>query len=192
MLYFRYLFFIIYATFQYYYYGFTSIRYSLSVSLQINIYGSITLKKERERRGKNRTRDSLHSLQIPQFSSLEPCISTEFSEGLFLTRASLVALVVKNPPTNAGDLKDMVLIPGLGRSPGGENGNPLQYSCLENSMDRGAWQATVQGVAKVRTRLSMHKLPSNVFNIINHMQWEDSSLKHLHLTNNEYNVILNE
>ena len=52
---------------------------------------------------------------------------------------------------NAGDLG---LIPGLGRSPGEGNGNPLQCSCLENAMDRGAWQATVHGVAKSRTRLS--------------------------------------
>ena len=62
--------------------------------------------------------------------------------------ASLVALVVKNLPVNAGDIKDMGLIPGLGRSPREENGNPLQYSCLENSMDRGAWWA------KSQTRLS--------------------------------------
>ena len=52
---------------------------------------------------------------------------------------------VKNLPANAGDTG---LIPGLGRSPGEGNGNPLQYFCLENSMDRGAWQATVHGVAK--------------------------------------------
>ena len=49
---------------------------------------------------------------------------------------------------NAGDTEDAGLIPGLGRSPGGGNGNPLWYSCLENSMDRGAWQVTVHGVAK--------------------------------------------
>ena len=54
-----------------------------------------------------------------------------------------VVLVVKNPPANAGDIRDAGLIPGLGRSPGGGNGNPLQYSCLENPMDRGAWRATV-------------------------------------------------
>ena len=53
--------------------------------------------------------------------------------------------VVKNPPTNVGD---MSLIPGLGRSPGGGNGYPFQYSCQENFMDRGAWWATVHGVAK--------------------------------------------
>ena len=52
--------------------------------------------------------------------------------------------VVKNPPANAGDLG---LIPGSGRSPGGRNGNPLQYFCLENPMDRGAWQAIVPGIA---------------------------------------------
>ena len=56
--------------------------------------------------------------------------------------------VVKNPPANAGDAGS---IPGSGRSPGGGNGNPLQCSCLENSMDRGAWQATVHGVTKSQT-----------------------------------------
>ena len=53
--------------------------------------------------------------------------------------------VVKNPPTNIGDVGS---IPGLGRSSGEGNGNPLQYSCLENSMDKGAWRATVHGVAR--------------------------------------------
>ena len=51
--------------------------------------------------------------------------------------------VVKNPPANAGDVRVEGSIPGLGRSPGVGNGNPLQYFCLENPMDRGAWQATV-------------------------------------------------
>ena len=60
----------------------------------------------------------------------------------------------KNLLAKATDTRDVGLIPGLGRSPGGRNGNPLQYSCLENSMDRGAWQATVHGVAKSRTQLS--------------------------------------
>ena len=61
-----------------------------------------------------------------------------------------VVLVVKNllDNANAGDVRDTGLIPGLGRSPGGGNGNPLLYSCLENSMDRGAWRAIVHGVAK--------------------------------------------
>ena len=54
--------------------------------------------------------------------------------------------MVKNPPVNAGDTRDKGSMPGLERSPEVGNGNPLQYSCLENSMDRGAWQATVHGV----------------------------------------------
>ena len=65
-----------------------------------------------------------------------------------VVEASQVALVVKNPPANAGDIKDAGLVPGLGRYPGGEHGNPLQYSCLENPMDRGAWLAIVHRVAK--------------------------------------------
>ena len=56
--------------------------------------------------------------------------------------------MVKNLPTNARDARDMSSIPGLGRSPGVSNGNPSQYSCLENSMDRGALWATVHGVTK--------------------------------------------
>ena len=67
--------------------------------------------------------------------------------------ASQVALMVKNPPANARELTDLGLILGLGRSPGGRHGNPLQYSCLENSMDRGAWQATVHEIAKSGTQL---------------------------------------
>ena len=62
--------------------------------------------------------------------------------------ASQMLLAVKNPPANPGDIRDMGSIPGLGRSPGGEHGNPLQYSCLENTMDREASWATVFGVAK--------------------------------------------
>ena len=69
-------------------------------------------------------------------------------------RVSQVALVVKNPPANAEDVRDEGLIPGLGGSPGRGHGNPLQYSCLENPMGRGAWQATVHSAAKSRTRLS--------------------------------------
>ena len=56
--------------------------------------------------------------------------------------------MVKNPPANAVNVRDASLIPGLGRSPGGGNGNLLQYSCLENPMDRGAWWSTVCGVTK--------------------------------------------
>jgi len=61
--------------------------------------------------------------------------------------------VVKNLPANAGDAGS---IPGLGRSPGGENGNPLQYSCLENPMDREVWWATVHEVTESQTQLSTH------------------------------------
>ena len=62
-----------------------------------------------------------------------------------------MVLLVKNLPVNAADIRDPGLIPGSGRSPGGGHGNSLQYSSLENSMDRGAWQATIHGVAKSRT-----------------------------------------
>ena len=62
-----------------------------------------------------------------------------------------VVLVVKNLPVNAGDIREVGLIPGSGRSPGGGHGNPLQYSCLENPMDRGAWKA-IQSIASQRVR----------------------------------------
>ena len=77
-------------------------------------------------------------------------------------RASQVALVVKNLPANAGDIRDSGLIPGSGRFPAGGNGNPFQYSCLENPMDRRAWCATVDRVPKSRIRLKglcMHSTP---------------------------------
>ena len=61
--------------------------------------------------------------------------------------------VVKNPPARAGDTGDVGWIPGSGRSPGGGSSNPLQYSYLENPMDRGAWWAIVHGVAKSQTQL---------------------------------------
>ena len=72
-----------------------------------------------------------------------------------------VALVVKNPPTNAGDARDVGSIPGSGRSPGGGYGSPLQYSCLENSMDRGTWLTTVHEVAKNpgTTEATYHRPP---------------------------------
>ena len=64
-----------------------------------------------------------------------------------------VVLVVRNLPASAGDIRDMGSIPGLGRSPGGGDGNLLQYSCLENPMDRGVWWAAVHRVAKSQTWL---------------------------------------
>ena len=74
------------------------------------------------------------------------CSCSEILTGY--TKASQVALVVKNLPANAGDIRDTGLIPGLGRSPGGGHGNPLQYSCLENPMDKGSWQAIVHSAAE--------------------------------------------
>ena len=81
--------------------------------------------------------------------------------------ASLGGSVVKNSPANAGDPRDVSSIPGLGRSPGGGHGNSLQYSCLGNPMDRGAWWATVHRVAKSQKWLTdwagMHEIPSQTF-----------------------------
>ena len=68
--------------------------------------------------------------------------------------------MVKNLPGNAGDLRVVGSIPGLGRSPGGGHSNPLQDSCLENSMDRGAWWATVHGVSKSQTQLKWLSTPT--------------------------------
>ena len=71
--------------------------------------------------------------------------------------------MIKNPSADAGDARDACSILELGRSPGVGNGIPLQYSCLDNSIDRGAWQATVHGVTKSRTRLSDKKRIENLF-----------------------------
>ena len=70
-----------------------------------------------------------------------------------------MALVVKNPPANAGDTRDLGSIPGSGRSPREGKGNPLQYSCLENPMDRGAWRAMVHSVSQSRTDVTKHIPP---------------------------------
>ena len=71
-----------------------------------------------------------------------------------IVQGSQVALVVKNPPANAGDVRDAGSIPGSGRSPGVWNGNPVQYSCLENPRDRGALWAAVYGVTQILYHLS--------------------------------------
>ena len=101
------------------------------------------------------------------------CVIILFSEWVRLKKkkssywkncASEIVLVVKNKPASAGGIRDIGSIPGWGRLPGGGQGNPLQYSCLENPMDRGAWRATVQGVTKSQTqlkRLSMYTCTEN-------------------------------
>ena len=73
---------------------------------------------------------------------------------------------VKNPPANAGDTRHAGSIPGSGRPPGVGHGNPLQYSCLENSMFRGAWQAAMHGVTKSRTQLGTHAYINVKFTIL--------------------------
>ena len=85
---------------------------------------------------------------------------------LYFLQVSQRALVIKNLPANAGDVREVVSVPGLGRSPGGERGNPLQYSCLENPMDRGAWRAPVHSVTQSWTglkQLSTHARSSYPF-----------------------------
>ena len=83
---------------------------------------------------------------VSKFTKLESDRAEIFNPSNLAPGASEV---VKNPPANSGDATDSVSIPGHGRSPGEGNGNQLQYSCLENSMDRGAWWGTVRGVVRI-------------------------------------------
>ena len=89
----------------------------------------------------------LHTILAPRTLASQDSFGTSMN----ILGAFLVAQMVKKSACSAGDLG---LFSGLGRSPGGGHGNPLQYSCLENPMDRGAWRATVHGVTKSWTRLS--------------------------------------
>ena len=82
-----------------------------------------------------------------------------------------VALVVKNPPVNAGGVRDAGWITGLGRSSGGGNGNPLQYSYLENPLDNGAWQAIVHRVAKSWTRLKQLSSSKKIKTFLRHVSF---------------------
>ena len=86
--------------------------------------------------------------------------SDRFQLTVLRTRASQVVLVVKNLPAKAGDVKHVSWIPGSGRPPGGERGNPLQYSWLENPTDRGGWQAMVHRVSKNQTQLKWQHAPA--------------------------------
>ena len=92
----------------------------------------------------------------PPFKPMAPPRSSHLDlwGSLDAQQAPQAAPVVKNPPASAGDIRDAGSIPGSGRSPGGGHGKPLQYSCLENPTDRGAWRAIVHGAAKSQTRLS--------------------------------------
>ena len=86
----------------------------------------------------------------PKWSGLAVKRDVYLVEHIF-TGPSQVVLVAKNLPARAGDVRDVGLIPGSGRSPGGGQGNPPQNSCLENPMDRGAWRVTVHRISKSRT-----------------------------------------
>ena len=94
-------------------------------------------------------REKVKRWTIPRFTAKE---MIEGTWSLF-PWVSQKAQVIKNPPARAGHISDVGSVPGLGRSPGGRQGNPLLYSCLENPMDRGAWQAAVPKVPKSRTWL---------------------------------------
>ena len=100
------------------------------------------------------------------------------TEGPIVTLTCLgLVLVVKSPPANAGDIRDMGSIPVLGRTPGEGNGNPLQYSCLENPMDKGAWQAIVYGVAKRETWLKRLSTRAHTDIFTTASRWENSSAR---------------
>ena len=99
---------------------------------------TVTEKKKTNIHESNRINCKLQNLEW-----LSPSIF-----GKLISKKYHVALVVKNPPANAGDVRDAGLIPELGRSSGAGNGNPLQHSCLQSPMDRGAWRATVHRVAE--------------------------------------------
>ena len=92
-------------------------------------------------------------------------------------KASQVVLVAKNLLANAGDIRDEGLIPGLVRSPEAANGNPLQYSCLENSIDRRTWQATVHRVTNSRTRPKLLGIKSLREHRIHHFWWKSEEQK---------------
>ena len=105
------------------------------------------MKWQKHKLIKKKIRESEHYMEIQDQGKLK------LYSSYALTRASQVRLVVQNLPTRAGDIRDASSTPGSGRSPGGGHDNPLQCSCLENPTDRGAWWATVHGIAQSRTRL---------------------------------------
>ena len=113
-------------------------------------------KASRESMHRNKRSHVMHQRSACHTQSQSSQINKYFfkiQDAVLSIRASQVPVVVKNPPTNTGDMRDVDSIPGSGRSPVGGHGNSLQYSCLEKPRDRGAWQATVQGIAKRWTEL---------------------------------------
>ena len=81
----------------------------------------------------------------------------------FVRHLDSIFVATENPPANGGNVRDMGSIPGSGRFSVVGNSNPLPYSCLKNSVDRGAWQATVHGIAKSQTRLKQHSMHAYVY-----------------------------
>ena len=113
-----------------------------------------------------------------------------FEVAIHMERASQLLLVVKNLPANSGDIRDVGSIPDSRWSPGGGHGNPLQYSCVENSMDRGAWRATVCRVTLSQTWLSEHVCTHTcgACPIIINIQWS-RSLQNVILIDSESFII---
>ena len=91
---------------------------------------------------------AMQKAQVQSLGQEDPLENGPVTHSSAFPGASQVVLVVKNPAANAGEERDLSLIPGLGRFPGGGHSNAFQYSCLENRMDRGAWWAMVHMVAK--------------------------------------------
>ena len=125
----------------------------------------------------------LDSNSLKHYLGFTSLLEPNFVQDALFFSVSQVALLVKNPSANAGDVKNAGSIPGSGRSPGGGHGNPLQYSCLENPGGRGAWRATVHTFAESRTglkRLSVHAHFSRNLSICSHPSfWAGSRLQYL-------------
>ena len=126
---------------------------------------------------------SSHDLYVHCFPYICPCPQTRNQSRLLASRYPRICPNAchsvclfpggasgKEPSANAGDIRDAGAIPGSGRSPGGGLGSPLQYSCLENPMDRGAWWATVHGIAKSWTRLKRRSTLMHSVSLVLRMQ----------------------
>ena len=118
---------------------------------QIPLINTAAILKPTSRSERGKFLTWLHS--VPGLLDTASLLWWSFSASLGINRASQVALVVKNPLANTGDIRDMGSVPGLGRSSGGGHGNPSQDSCRENPRDRGAWWVTVHRVTNSWTQL---------------------------------------